>query len=123
MKITEGSFAEVRNHPAVIEAYLGHRRRCRLSMALLQLDNVMAYYGPVRALNDVSISIEAGEIVCLLGGNASGKSTTMKTILGMVRAGSGSVQFGGERIDRLPTQASSRAASRWCPRRAGCSAA
>ena len=73
-------------------------------MALLQLDNVMAYYGPVRALNDVSISIEAGEIVCLLGGNASGKSTTMKTILGMVRASSGSVRFGGERIDRLPTQ-------------------
>ncbi len=73
-------------------------------MPLLQLDNIMAYYGPVRALNDVSISIEAGEIVCLLGGNASGKSTTMKTILGMVRAAAGSVQFAGERIDRLPTQ-------------------
>jgi branched-chain amino acid transport system ATP-binding protein len=73
-------------------------------MPLLQLDSVMAYYGPIRALNNVSISIEAGEIVCLLGGNASGKSTTMKTILGMVRAASGSVQFGGERIDRLPTQ-------------------
>ncbi len=73
-------------------------------MPLLQLDNVMAYYGPVRALNDVSINIEAGEIVCLLGGNASGKSTTMKTILGMVRAAAGSVQFAGERIDRLPTQ-------------------
>jgi len=73
-------------------------------MPLLQLDNIMAYYGPVRALNDVSISIETGEIVCLLGGNASGKSTTMKTILGMVRATAGSVQFAGERIDRLPTQ-------------------
>ena len=73
-------------------------------MALLQLESVMAYYGPIRALNNVSINIEAGEIVCLLGGNASGKSTTMKTILGVVRAASGSVQFGGERIDRLPTQ-------------------
>ena len=73
-------------------------------MALLQLDNVMAYYGPIRALNDVSICIEAGEIVCLLGGNASGKSTTMKTILGMVRAARARVQFAGERIDRLPTQ-------------------
>ncbi|HEY2620979.1 MAG TPA: ABC transporter ATP-binding protein [Acetobacteraceae bacterium] len=71
---------------------------------MLRLDNIMAYYGPVRALNDVSISIDAGEIVCLLGGNASGKSTTMKTILGMVRATAGSVQFAGERIDRLPTQ-------------------
>jgi branched-chain amino acid transport system ATP-binding protein len=73
-------------------------------MALLELDGVMAFYGPVRALNGVSISIEAGEIVCLLGGNASGKSTTMKTILGTVRAASGTVHFGGERIDRLPTQ-------------------
>ena len=73
-------------------------------MALLELDNVMAFYGPVRALSGVSISIDAGEIVCLLGGNASGKSTTMKTILGTVRATSGTVRFGGERIDRLSTQ-------------------
>ncbi|MBV9251034.1 MAG: ABC transporter ATP-binding protein [Acetobacteraceae bacterium] len=72
---------------------------------MLALDKVMAYYGPIRALNGVSISIEAGEIVCLLGGNASGKSTTMKTILGVVRAASGTVRFGGERIDGLATQA------------------
>jgi len=74
-------------------------------MVLLRLENIMAYYGPIRALNDISITIEDGEIVCLLGGNASGKSTTMKTILGIVRPASGSVQFGGVRIDRLPTQA------------------
>jgi branched-chain amino acid transport system ATP-binding protein len=73
-------------------------------MPLLELNDVMAYYGPIRALNNVSISIDSGEIVCLLGGNASGKSTTMKTILGLVRATSGSVMFDGERIDRLPTQ-------------------
>jgi branched-chain amino acid transport system ATP-binding protein len=73
-------------------------------MPLLQLDNVMTFYGPIRALNNVSIRIEPGEIVCLLGGNASGKSTTMKTILGMVRAAAGTIMFGGERIDRLPTQ-------------------
>src|SRR5262249_45600496 len=76
-----------------------------LSMPLLQLDSIMAYYGPVRALNGVSLNIESGEIVCLLGGNASGKSTTMKAILGVVRPASGSVRFAGERIDRLPTQA------------------
>jgi branched-chain amino acid transport system ATP-binding protein len=74
-------------------------------MSLLYVNNVVAFYGQIRALNDISISIEDGEIVCLLGGNASGKSTTMKTILGIVRPTSGTVQFGGERIDRLPTQA------------------
>jgi branched-chain amino acid transport system ATP-binding protein len=73
-------------------------------MALLQLDNVVAFYGVIRALGGISLTIERGEIVCLLGGNASGKSTTMKTILGVVRATSGIVRFGDERIDRLPTR-------------------
>jgi len=72
--------------------------------ALLQLEQVVTYYGPMRALKGVSIEVASGEIVCLLGGNASGKSTTMKTILGIVRPHSGSVHFGGERIDGLPTQ-------------------
>jgi branched-chain amino acid transport system ATP-binding protein len=72
---------------------------------LLQLDDVVAFYGPVRALGGVSINIAQGEIVCLLGGNASGKSTTMKTILGVVPPSSGTVHFAGERIDRLSTQA------------------
>jgi branched-chain amino acid transport system ATP-binding protein len=73
--------------------------------ALLQLKDVVTYYGPVRALKGVSLEVRQGEIVCLLGGNASGKSTTMKTILGIVRPREGSVTFGGERIDGLPTQA------------------
>ncbi len=71
---------------------------------LLQLDQVVTTYGPIRALKGVTIEVRAGEIVCLLGGNASGKSTTMKTILGIVRPKSGTVHFAGERIDRLPTQ-------------------
>ena len=70
---------------------------------MLKLDEVVTYYGPVKALKGVSLEINAGEIVCLLGGNASGKSTTMKTILGLVRPRSGTVSFEGQRIDGLPT--------------------
>ncbi|HEX8374689.1 MAG TPA: ABC transporter ATP-binding protein [Geminicoccaceae bacterium] len=73
--------------------------------ALLKVEGVVTYYGPVRALKGLSLEVRRGEIVCLLGGNASGKSTTMKTILGVVRPREGSVTFAGERIDGLPTQA------------------
>ena len=72
---------------------------------MLQLDHVETWYGPILALRGVSIEVGRGEVVCLLGGNASGKSTTMKTILGIVRPRSGSVKFAGERIDGLSTQA------------------
>jgi branched-chain amino acid transport system ATP-binding protein len=58
---------------------------------LLELDQVTTFYGKMRILEDVSIEVGAGELVCLLGGNASGKSTTLKTILGIVRPRAGRV--------------------------------
>jgi branched-chain amino acid transport system ATP-binding protein len=58
---------------------------------VLRLESVDVYYGPVHALQAVSLRVDAGEIVCLLGGNASGKSTTMKTILGLIRPRAGRV--------------------------------
>jgi branched-chain amino acid transport system ATP-binding protein len=70
---------------------------------MLSLTDVVTYYGPIMALKGVSLQVNAGEIVCLLGGNASGKSTTMKTILGLVRPRTGSVSFEGQRIDGLQT--------------------
>jgi branched-chain amino acid transport system ATP-binding protein len=62
-----------------------------MNTPLLQLDDITTYYGQMRILSGVSIEIDAGELVCLLGGNASGKSTTLKTILGIVRPRSGRV--------------------------------
>ena len=68
---------------------------------MLKITEVTTHYGPIRALHNISIQIGPKEIVCLLGGNASGKSTTLKTILGIVKPTSGRVEFNGERIDGL----------------------
>jgi branched-chain amino acid transport system ATP-binding protein len=69
---------------------------------LLKLDNVDTYYGPIHILQSVSLDVNEGELVCLLGGNASGKSTTLKTTLGTVRPRRGSVMFAGEDVtDRV----------------------
>ncbi|WP_332767878.1 ABC transporter ATP-binding protein [Phenylobacterium sp.] len=70
---------------------------------LLHFNNIDTHYGELHVLKGVSYEIWPGEIVCLLGGNASGKSTTMKTILGVVRPTSGSLLFRGEDISRLRT--------------------
>jgi branched-chain amino acid transport system ATP-binding protein len=70
---------------------------------LLELRNVRASYGPVRVLEDMSLEVFSGEIVCLLGSNAAGKTTTLRTILGMVRPSAGEILLDGERIDGLTT--------------------
>jgi branched-chain amino acid transport system ATP-binding protein len=70
---------------------------------MLVVDHVDVYYGAVHALHGISLDVREGELVCLLGGNASGKSTTMKTILGLVKPRTGTVSFRGERIDGLKT--------------------
>lgn len=68
---------------------------------MLKLTDVVTYYGPIKILKEVNIEVRTGEIVSLLGGNASGKSTTMKTILGLVKPVSGTVEFEGEKINGL----------------------
>ncbi len=65
---------------------------------LLALDQVTTYYGQMRILEGISIEVGEGELVCLLGGNASGKSTTLKTILGIVRPRAGRVMLHGEDV-------------------------
>ncbi|MDP2968910.1 MAG: ABC transporter ATP-binding protein [Deltaproteobacteria bacterium] len=71
---------------------------------ILQMEEVDTYYGSIQVLYGINIEIGQGELVCLLGGNASGKSTVLKTILGVCRPKRGTVKLEGERIDGKPTK-------------------
>jgi len=73
-----------------------------MSAVLLRLDHVTTYYGQMRILEGISLQVGAGELVCLLGGNASGKSTTLKTILGIVRPRAGEVLLDGRDVTNWP---------------------
>ena len=71
-------------------------------VALLEFRDVNTHYGAVHILKDVNLAIYPGELVCLLGGNASGKTTTLKTLLGMVSPTSGDVVLNGEVVNNKP---------------------
>ena len=68
---------------------------------MLKLTDVSTRYGQIRVLKKVNLEVREGELVCLLGGNACGKSTTMKTILGLVSPYEGSIEFEGQRIEGM----------------------
>ena len=70
---------------------------------LLEFRHIDTHYGDLHVLKDVNYEINEGEIIALLGGNACGKSTTMKTIMGVVRPTRGQVIYDGQPIERLPT--------------------
>ncbi len=82
-----------------------HQREAAGSRSpILELAGVDTFYGNIQALYDIHLEVQDGELVCLLGGNASGKSTTLKTILGVCHIKRGEVRLGGERIDAMPTK-------------------
>jgi branched-chain amino acid transport system ATP-binding protein len=71
-------------------------------VALLELSDVHTYYGAIHALRGVTMSIEEGEIVTLIGSNGAGKSTTLRTISGLLKPRQGEIVLRGKRIDGLP---------------------
>jgi branched-chain amino acid transport system ATP-binding protein len=70
---------------------------------VLELDDVHAYYGNIRALRGLTLAVQRGEIVTLIGANGAGKTTTLRTILGTVRPRRGDVRFDGQRLNGLAT--------------------
>ena len=69
---------------------------------LLELQDVHSYYGNIHALKGISLTVDKGEIVTLIGANGAGKSTTLRTISGIIKPRVGTVKLAGERIDELP---------------------
>jgi branched-chain amino acid transport system ATP-binding protein len=72
-------------------------------MTLLRTQNLSAYYGDFQALFGINVSVEEGETVAVIGANGAGKSTTLKTLAGVLHPRSGSIRFDGEPIELLPS--------------------
>ncbi|HKY57725.1 MAG TPA: ABC transporter ATP-binding protein [Aeromicrobium sp.] len=70
-------------------------------MALLEVDDISVHYGRIQAIEGISIHVEEGEVVSLIGANGAGKTTTMRAIAGLLSLSAGSVKFGGEDIGQL----------------------
>lgn len=70
--------------------------------ALLEVSDINVYYGAIHAIKDVSFEVRAGEVVALIGANGAGKSTTLKTLSGLLRSRTGSIAFAGEDIMHVP---------------------
>jgi len=73
-------------------------------MALLEVEDIHAHYGTIEALRGVSLTVEEGKVVTLIGSNGAGKSTTLRAISGLTPASSGTIRFAGEEITRAPTE-------------------
>ncbi len=78
-------------------------------MALLEVENINSYYGNIHALKDISFTVNEGEIVSLIGANGAGKSTTLRTVSGLMNSRTGSIKYNGKdiskvRADELPSQ-------------------
>lgn len=73
-------------------------------MALLSVENIDVFYGDVQVINGLSLKVEEGEVVSIIGGNGAGKSTLLKTISGLMQARSGRITFRGDSIEALPPE-------------------
>ncbi len=90
-----------------------------MSRPLLQLDGVNTYYGDSHILHDVSLAVAAGQVLTILGRNGAGKTTALKSIIGVVKPRSGSVSFGGKEMTSLSPYRIARAGIGYVPETRG----
>ncbi|HEY1245329.1 MAG TPA: ABC transporter ATP-binding protein [Hyphomicrobiaceae bacterium] len=82
---------------------------------MLEVSGINAWYGDVQILRDLSLSVESGEVLCMLGRNGAGKTTALKAIMGLVRPRSGSIRLDGVELTRLPAHEVPRQAIAYVP--------
>jgi branched-chain amino acid transport system ATP-binding protein len=82
---------------------------------LLCVDGLESFYGRSQTLHGVSLSVEEGELICVLGANGAGKSTLLKNIAGLVKPQQGTIEFAGRRIEQMPTHRIVREGVTLCP--------
>src|SRR5690606_27323183 len=105
----EGTPREVRENPDVVAAYLGSAANPpgagapmpRKGTPVLRIEGVATHYGPIQALEDVSLTVNEGQIVALVGANGAGKTTLLRTISGLRKASAGRVVYQGRDISTL----------------------
>ena len=118
--LAEGTPDEIKGNAAVQEAYLGGSAD---DMSLLEVEGLNTYYGDSHILFDVSLRVERNEVVALLGRNGAGKSTTLKSLMGVVTPRTGTVVFDGKTSPARRATPSRRPACSSCTRTAASSAA
>lgn len=82
---------------------------------MLDIDRLSAWYGEAQVLNEVSLTVEPGEVVTLVGRNGAGKTTLLRAVMGLHRSMEGSISFAGKRVDKLGPNARARAGIGWVP--------